>query len=438
MSAQLDPPAPDGGHEFLDHLRRRAFSCHERGELKAAESAYQRILESSPADSEVRRALGAVALQTGKFAWALQLLSQVAEFEDTADVQAQMGLALCGLSRLGDALRCYDRAIAAQFDHMPARINRAQVLHALGRREEAAYAYARTIELGFDNAVVHTLLGITLGDLGRSEESVACFERALSLEPAYLPAHVNLATQLRKLKSDAEARARRPQEPALEIVPVAAVALVAPVAPVAPITPITPIAPIAPVAPIAAVAGVAVELEARTDVDVPTTPPAVAYPSVRVTALHRFDWTVKLSGAAPKAAVLLLSVLLGSELARAAIALLARESPAVITTPGPAPARGAAFSFDTQSVVDAHLFGQVLQIQDPAMATPAKADLKLTGTLATADPRSGIAIIREQGKSNAYSVGDSLDGASLSQVYKDHVILERDGSFESLSLPRAH
>jgi len=312
---------------------------------------------------------------------------------------------------------------------MPARINRAQVLHALGRREEAAYAYARTIELGFDNAVVHTLLGITLGDLGRSEESVACFERALSLEPAYLPAHVNLATQLRKLKSDAEARTRRPQEPALEIVPLA---------PVAPVAPIAPIAPIAPVAPIAAVAGVAVELEARTDVDVPTTPPAVAYPSVRVTALHRFDWTVKLSGAAPKAAVLLLSVLLGSELARAAIALLARESPAVITTPGPAPARGAALTFDAQSVVDAHLFGQVLQIQDPAMATPAKADLKLTGTLATADPRSGIAIIREQGKSNAYSVGDSLDGASLWQVYKDHVILERDGSFESLSLPRAH
>ncbi len=70
------------------------------------------------------------------------------------------------------------------------------------------------------------------------------------------------------------------------------------------------------------------------------------------------------------------------------------------------------------------------------MATPARADLKLTGTLATDNPRNGMAIIREQGKSHAYAVGESIDGASLAQVYKDHVILERNGAFESLSLPR--
>jgi tetratricopeptide (TPR) repeat protein len=427
MSALLDlsdPPAPGADHEFLDRLRRRAFSCHERGELEAAESAYQRILERSPADMEVRRALGGVALQTGKFRWALQLLSQVAEFEDTADVQAQMGLALCGLSRLGDALRCYERAIAAQFDHLSARVNRAQVLHALGRREEAAYAYARTIELGFENAAVHTLHGITLGDLGRAEESVACFEQALALEPSYLPAHVNLAIQLRKLKSDAEALARRPQDPAL-----------APMTPVAPVAPVAPTAPLAPVAP-EIDAHPEVDLAAATLDDLASGAQQVVSRSARATVLHRHDWQAQLTGAAPTAAILILSALLGSELAGAAISLLKRESPPVVTTLAPAAVRASPASFDVQPIVNAHLFGEVPQHQDPTMATPARADLKLTGTLATDNPRNGMAIIREQGKSHAYAVGESIDGASLAQVYKDHVILERNGAFESLSLPR--
>jgi regulator of sirC expression with transglutaminase-like and TPR domain len=90
-----DLPATDAGQEFLNRLRQRAFSSHRRGELEAAESAYQRILEKSPADFEVRRALGALALQTGKHRWAIQLLSQVAQYQDSADLQAQLGTAYC-------------------------------------------------------------------------------------------------------------------------------------------------------------------------------------------------------------------------------------------------------------------------------------------------------------------------------------------------------
>jgi type II secretion system protein C len=493
MSAMLDlsDPASDAGQEFLDRLRRRAFSCHERGELEAAESAYLRILERSPADVAVRRALGDLALQTGKHRWALQLFSQVAEFEDTADLQAQMGAAYCGLSRLADALRCYERAIAAQFDHLPARLHRAQVLQAMGRREEAASAYVRTIELGFDDAVIHTLLGVTLGELGRTEASVASFERALALQPDYVPAHVNLGIQLRKLKSDAEALALRQPQPALdsrsfEALVNSAAALVATGNFEAALEAAECAIALRPDAANdayphkqAAIAGIqrqeearrardsspsgttdaaiVPEIEARPDVDAPSeteartggealdrlmatlpaaqAPAAVTSPPDRANARQRLDWAVLLIGAAPTAATLILSALLGSELARGAMALLARGSPTAVTTPAPVRARPPAF--DVQPIVNAHLFGQVQQNQESAPATPANANLKLTGTLATDDPHRGIAIIGEPGKSQIYSVGESLDGASLSQVYRDHVILERNGSFESLFLPRA-
>jgi len=476
MSAMHDLPdfaAPDAGQEFLNRLRQRALACHERGEFDAAESAYQRILERSPDDFEVRRALASVALQTGKHRWAVQLLSQVAQSQDSADLQAQLGTAFCGLLRLDEALRCYERAIAAQFDHMQARVNRAQVLHALGRLAEAAHAYARTVELGLDTAEVHTLHGVTLAALDRTEESVACFERALALEPGYVPAHANLGIQLRKLKSAAEALARQQPEAALdsrsfEALVKSAAALIASGNFEAALEAAECAIALRPAAAAEAVqhkavAVAAIELRRETApdgkshpvVEAPTIveetersaepasveqpPRPAAAPVARATAqagsLRRPDWSVLLTRAAPAAASCILSALVGSELARAAIEALGRGSMPVIATPVrvQTPPKG----LDVEPIVAAHLFGRVRpENQDPASATPSTADLKLTGTLAMDDPRHGIAIIGEQGKSQVYSIGESLDGASLWEVYQDHVILERNGAYESLSLPR--
>jgi type II secretion system protein C len=484
MSAMHDLPdsaAPDGGQDFLRRLRQRAFSAHERGEFDAAESAYQRILERSPGDFEVRQALGGIALQTGKHRWAVQLLSQVALDHDSADLQSQLGTAFCGLLRLNDALRCFERAIAAQFDHMTARINRAQVLHALGRLEEAAAAYARTIELGLDTAEVHTLRGVTLGALGRSEESVACFDRALALQPGYVPALVNLGTQLRKLTSAAEAPARQQQETALdarsfEALVKSAAALLATGNFEAALEAAECAIALRPDAAIeanqhksAALAGIQQRhqttrreqdstppvppIEAATAlVDEPirvgelaqlmgelpeaqAPAPAAQSPPARLGSLRRFDWSVLLGGAAPTVASCILSALVGSELARAAIAALGGQPLPVVAAP--LQVRAAPKGFDVEPIVSAHLFGQVQpENQDPATASPSTAALKLTGTLATGDPRHGIAIIGDQAKSHVYSIGESLDGASLWEVYQDHVILERNGAYESLSLPR--
>jgi tetratricopeptide (TPR) repeat protein len=481
-----DLPATDAGQEFLNRLRQRAFSSHRRGELEAAESAYQRILEKSPADFEVRRALGALALQTGKHRWAIQLLSQVAQYQDSADLQAQLGTAYCGLMCLDDALRCYERAIAAQFDHMTARINRAQVLHAVKRFKEAASAYARTIELGLDNAEIHTLYGVTLDALGRTEESIACFDRALTLDPGYVPAHVHLGTQLRKLKTAAEAaaeaRAHQTQQTTLDsrsfdALIKSSAALIATGHFEAALEAAECAIALRPDAAAeaeqqksTALAGLrqrqattpggeanlpveeprrAAELEVADGVvasedfthlmaELPQeqTPAPTGPPPPRLGSLRRLDWSVLLAGAAPTVASCILSALVGSEFARAAIEMLGRGSAVVVAAPVTVHA-AAPKSFDVESIVSAHLFGQVQENQDPAAALPSRADLKLTGTLATGDPHHGIAIIGEQGKSHVYSIGESLDGASLWEVFQDHVILERNGSYESLSLPRA-
>jgi general secretion pathway protein C len=137
---------------------------------------------------------------------------------------------------------------------------------------------------------------------------------------------------------------------------------------------------------------------------------------------------------------LVLAALIAAEAARTAIVLY---SPGARKSPQPAnPAATAAYSrrgIDVESIVAAHLFGVAiddLDSRDPALARPTSANFVLAGTIATGDPRRGMAIISDAGVSKVYSVGDSLGDLSLYSVYLDRVILRRGSTLESLVLPR--
>jgi len=129
------------------------------------------------------------------------------------------------------------------------------------------------------------------------------------------------------------------------------------------------------------------------------------------------------------------------ELARVAMSLLGgpvkAPQPVIASSPElhqrPAPAA------NIQALIMSHPFG--IRAADPASQDPANAPLSsanlvLAGTIATQDPKHGIAIISDGGPSKVYSVGDNVSGASLYSVYLDHVVLNRNGSLETLVLPR--
>lgn len=91
------------------------------------------------------------------------------------------------------------------------------------------------------------------------------------------------------------------------------------------------------------------------------------------------------------------------------------------------------------SVSKWHLFGNpgltTAQLARNAPAT--QLQLQLRGTLAEADPRSGMAVIADPvSGERAYHVGDGLPGgATLDGVYPDRVILLHEGVQETLGLP---
>jgi len=151
------------------------------------------------------------------------------------------------------------------------------------------------------------------------------------------------------------------------------------------------------------------------------------------------EWLARLQSKGPNAVSIALAVLIAVEFARMAIALVGGHvktpEPVLVASSG-THQRPAA---NVQAVVSAHLFGVAVAdptTQDPNNAPLSSANLVLAGTIATQDPKRGIAIISDGGPSKVYSIGENVNGASLYSVYLDHVILDRAGTLETLVLPR--
>src|SRR5579862_4486707 len=110
-------------------------------------------------------------------------------------------------------------------------------------------------------------------------------------------------------------------------------------------------------------------------------------------------WRSRLQANGPRALAWLLGALIAVELARIGAALLSGQvkSPArVVEASAPRPKLGV----NIQTVVSAHLFGVAVadpSTQDPNNAPLSSANLALVGTIATENPKKGIAIISDGG-----------------------------------------
>jgi general secretion pathway protein C len=150
------------------------------------------------------------------------------------------------------------------------------------------------------------------------------------------------------------------------------------------------------------------------------------------------QWFSRVQANGPNAVAWVLAALIAVELARVAVALLGGpvKSPQAVVAPTAVRSHAGA---NVQSVVSAHLFGVAVvdpATQDEGSAPLSSANLVLAGTIATENPKKGIAIISDGGPSKVFLVGENVNGASLYSVYLDHVILDRGGTLETLLLPR--
>jgi general secretion pathway protein C len=99
-------------------------------------------------------------------------------------------------------------------------------------------------------------------------------------------------------------------------------------------------------------------------------------------------------------------------------------------------------SVDVAAIANADLFGRLpieaTPAQDAANAPQTSMPLVLTGIISADDPQNGLAILGENAAAaKVYAVGDAVPGgAKLHSVYGDRVVIDRNGTLESLALPR--
>lgn len=146
---------------------------------------------------------------------------------------------------------------------------------------------------------------------------------------------------------------------------------------------------------------------------------------------------------------LVIVVLLGWQLAKIIWMLVPAPSigsPVAVPAGSPGTATGGPYFANTETIANAHIFGEADKIDETA--APAEnleeldetslRDLKLRGTMASDRPEFSIAIIADNSnEEKVYVIGDPVaSGAALYAVYADRVVLDERGVLTNLSLPR--
>jgi general secretion pathway protein C len=142
----------------------------------------------------------------------------------------------------------------------------------------------------------------------------------------------------------------------------------------------------------------------------------------------------------PQIAAIVLLLLLGLDSALILTHVFDQPAalPAASATPPPGAARPALNpALQLAIILNSHLFG-ASPVSATAEARETTMPLILAGVIAGKDPAKGQAIIGQNAMAaKVYSVGGAIaGGATLHEVYADHVILERNGTMEILKLPR--
>jgi predicted O-linked N-acetylglucosamine transferase (SPINDLY family) len=186
----------------------QAYALHLQGQLNAAETAYQALLQRHPNDFDLLHLLGMIQGQRGNFTEAAALVKQALAIDPgSMAALSTFGNCLRGLHRHSEALACYDKALAVQPDNADALCNRGATLRDLGRLAEALDSYDRALDVDLDCSTAHFNRGIVLAELKRYAEACDSYDRALTLDPQNREALNNRGMALRSIRRHPEALA---------------------------------------------------------------------------------------------------------------------------------------------------------------------------------------------------------------------------------------
>jgi tetratricopeptide (TPR) repeat protein len=176
-----EPPARDDARDFeRAWLLALGYSYQDTGDSWHARATFEKARARFPHDPEALVAVGAlleaIAAAPGFF--------PIEPVDDGARARAA---------------ECYEQALAAQPDHVEARLRLGQVEARLGRFERARKDLQAVVASGLPSiaaAFAHLFLGDISAQEGRADDAIAEYGAALRMEPTLQPAAIALAASL--------------------------------------------------------------------------------------------------------------------------------------------------------------------------------------------------------------------------------------------------
>ena len=172
-----------------DTLIRAAARAHREGRLDEAARLARDVLAARPSDLEAMLLLGVLAAKQRQPGIAVQLLTQVTEFDPTSyNAFYWLSTALRRSGDLPKALAMAERAVALNSQEP-------QALHLLGMCrmeiqdwEGAAACFQSAAKLAPNVPAIQLNLGMVFEELGRNAEAALAYRRVLALNPSQIEA----------------------------------------------------------------------------------------------------------------------------------------------------------------------------------------------------------------------------------------------------------
>ncbi|MCP4264664.1 MAG: tetratricopeptide repeat protein [Candidatus Brocadiaceae bacterium] len=177
-----------------------ALKYHQAGQLQKAEAAYRQILLGNPNHPDALNLLGTIAIQTGKYTIATELINKaIVNSPENPLFYNNLGVALKSHRKLEDACQAYKKAIHFKPDYAEAWNNLGVAQKELNRDETAVDCYKQALIHQPDYIEALVNLGNALILLGKYDTAIEKFRQALDLNPGFYEAWKNLGNAMRAL-----------------------------------------------------------------------------------------------------------------------------------------------------------------------------------------------------------------------------------------------
>ena len=192
-----------------------AISLHQNNQFNEAEQAYIFCLEENASHPKANHLYGLLQYQTGRKLSGIEMIEKSISIL-SSDPRPYMDLVKMYKleNRLDDAIELL-RDFYKQFNEPKAMVEIASIATVLGNTNSAIEAYRKAIESMPSTIELHYNLGNALRTAGRVDEAIEAYRNTLQLDAAFMPAILNLASQLNLTKDFQEALAilnRAPKE----------------------------------------------------------------------------------------------------------------------------------------------------------------------------------------------------------------------------------